>query len=127
MSTGVPLPCPISKGAFLMPNDITPGAAELLSPQLLADAAADTRRRWSVHALCLTSDPEIFFPPGDSPATEARQICGQCPVRRQCLAYAVAAGEPSGIWGGLDPQERRSLRWLLRRDTATSRADEATA
>jgi WhiB family redox-sensing transcriptional regulator len=111
-----------------MPDGITPGVAELLSPQLLADAASDTRRRWSVHALCATSDPEMFFPPGDSPAAGARQICAQCPVRRQCLAYAVAAGEPHGIWGGLDPDERRSLRRrLLRKDTATAVVDGITA
>jgi WhiB family redox-sensing transcriptional regulator len=111
-----------------MPDGITPGAADLLSPQLLADATSDTRRRWSVHALCATSDPEIFFPPSESPAAEARQICAQCPVRRQCLAYAVTAGEPYGIWGGLGPDERRSLRRrLLRKDTATTSADGVTA
>jgi hypothetical protein len=86
-----------------MPDHTTPGAAELLSPQLLAQAIPDTKRRWSVHALCASTDPEIFFPPGDSPGSEARQICARCPVRRQCLAYAVAADEPAGIWGGLDP------------------------
>ena len=38
-----------------------------------------------------------------------------CPVRGQCLAYAVTADEPFGIWGGLDPHERENLRRQLQR------------
>jgi WhiB family transcriptional regulator, redox-sensing transcriptional regulator len=103
-------------------------AADLLSPRCLEEAAADPRREWSVDALCVTSDLDIFFPPGDDPAMEARQICADCPVRGQCLAYAVAADEPFGIWGGLDTQERRTLRRLLqRRETAASAVRDRTA
>ena len=65
---------------------------------------------WAAHARCADVDPEIFFPPGDDPATEARQTCCQCPVRDDCLDYALDAGEQYGIWGGLDPAERRNLR-----------------
>jgi WhiB family redox-sensing transcriptional regulator len=103
-------------------------AAVLLSPLCLEQAAADLRRKWSIHALCATSDPDIFFPPGDDPATEARQICADCPVQGQCLAYAVAADEPFGIWGGLDTQERRTLRRRLQhRETAASAVTGGTA
>jgi WhiB family redox-sensing transcriptional regulator len=38
-----------------------------------------------------------------------KAICRCCPVRSQCLAYALDAGEPSGIWGGLTTDERLSL------------------
>ncbi len=93
----------------------TSGLTEPLSPRALAQGTMDIKRRWSVHALCRATDPEIFFPPNDSPATEARRICASCPVRRQCLAYAVAADEPFGIWGGLTTEERRNLRRQLRR------------
>ncbi len=112
-----------------MPDDATiPDARELLSPQLLEQAAADTKRVWSVHALCTASDPEIFFPPSDSPATQAPQICAQCPVRGSCLSYAVAADEPFGIWGGLNARERRHLRrQLQRRNTAAAAAARRTA
>lgn len=65
---------------------------------------------WAARARCADTDPEIFFPPGDDPATQARQICRQCPVRDDCLDYALDAGEQYGIWGGLDPAERRNLR-----------------
>ncbi|HYZ55073.1 MAG TPA: WhiB family transcriptional regulator [Streptosporangiaceae bacterium] len=127
--TGVQLPCPTSKGAFRMPdNQAAPDPAESLSPQVLEEAAADTKRRWSVHALCTASDPEIFFPTGDSLTSEARDICTQCPVRLNCLAYAITADEPFGIWGGVDPQERRALRRRLRQwETSAIGATGVTA
>jgi WhiB family transcriptional regulator, redox-sensing transcriptional regulator len=86
-----------------------------LSPQLLAEARSDTARTWASQALCVGANPESFFPPGDGPAIEARRICAMCPVRGQCLAYAVTADEPSGIWGGLDARERHSLRRQIQR------------
>ena len=99
-----------------MPDDFsTSGAFELLSPHLLSEARSDTARKWSAQALCVGADPEIFFPPVGDPATEARRICASCPVRGQCLAYAVTADEPFGIWGGSGLRERRSLRRQLQR------------
>ena len=62
---------------------------------------------WTGHAICTDADPEIFPPPGKSGAS-ARQICSRCPVRADCLAYALAAEEEFGIWGGLDQNERRT-------------------
>ena len=94
---------------------ITPGTFTLLSPQLLADARSDPARTWAVRGLCTGADPEIFFPPSDGASLKARQICAGCPVRGLCLAYAVIADEPFGIWGGLDRHERRSLRRQLQR------------
>lgn len=38
----------------------------------------------------------------------AARACRRCPVRAACLAYAMAAGERHGVWGGLTPDERRS-------------------
>ena len=93
----------------------TPEAATLLSPELLAEARSGTARAWAPRGLCAGANPEIFFPSGDGPAVEARRICEMCPVRGQCLAYAITAGEPFGIWGGFDPHERENLRRQLQR------------
>ena len=105
----------------------TPESAALLSPQFLAEARSDTARTWAARALCVGTDPDLFFPPGDGPAIEARHICAMCPVRGQCLAYAVTADESFGIWGGLDPRERESLRRQLQRGepSGNSRAGSA--
>ena len=72
---------------------------------------------WSEQAACHDPgiDPEWFFPLSESGAgarqvTAAKAVCARCPVAAQCLAWAVLAGEPAGIWGGTTPEERRLLR-----------------
>jgi WhiB family redox-sensing transcriptional regulator len=87
----------------------------LLNPQLLAGARADPRRKWAARALCAGVDPDVFFPAADGPIGPAQTVCGRCPVCGQCLAYAVIADEPFGIWGGLGPRERQALRRQLQR------------
>ncbi len=42
---------------------------------------------------------------------EACEGCVPCPARVPCLAYAMAAGERHGVWGGLSPEGRRELPW----------------
>jgi WhiB family redox-sensing transcriptional regulator len=92
-----------------------PDASKLLTAHLLVEVRDDPARKWAADALCAGADPALFFPPGDHPALEARDICTICPVRDQCLAYAVVADEPFGIWGGLDRAERHTLRRQLQR------------
>jgi WhiB family redox-sensing transcriptional regulator len=41
---------------------------------------------------------------------EAKAICAGCPVRLECLAYALDSGEAYGVWGGLSEDERRAMR-----------------
>lgn len=45
----------------------------------------------------------------------SKEVCHKCPVRRECLAYALDARAVHGVWGGLDPLE---LRFTLGRDAA---------
>lgn len=66
---------------------------------------------WARQARCANApDPEIFFPgrgPGEADAAKA--VCADCPVRRECLQYALRAPEEHGVWGGLDEKERADL------------------
>lgn len=40
------------------------------------------------------------WPAKDSPSRQiAREFCGDCPVRKQCLEYGIAT-KSMGIWGG---------------------------
>jgi WhiB family redox-sensing transcriptional regulator len=80
----------------------------------LPEVTATALGPWARRALCADVDPEIFFPANGDPATEARQVCGRCPVTAECLAYSLSNNEAYGIWGGLDPEERRSLNRTLR-------------
>ena len=64
---------------------------------------------WQDLGACRTLPVEIFFPPAEQEADEAKSICALCEVRQPCLEFAIAAGERFGIWGGLTTVERRSL------------------
>jgi WhiB family transcriptional regulator, redox-sensing transcriptional regulator len=82
---------------------------------------------WRHKAECRTEDPELFFPIGTSgPAlaqiAEAKAVCRRCPVRRECLAWALASGQDAGIWGGLTEDERRALK---RRNVRTGARNSA--
>lgn len=76
---------------------------------------------WAEQALCAQADPDAWFPDqgrGDL-VTAARRICGRCPVRAQCLDYALSgadtwAGVATGIWGGTTARERGQLRRAIK-------------
>ena len=68
-------------------------------------------REWTKHAACKDMDPNIFFrdpyTEGEWTANEAIEICQGCPVRQDCLDYAVKYRIQYGIWGGLRLADRR--------------------
>ena len=66
---------------------------------------------------CRTVDPDTFFPVGTTgpalvQAEEAKALCRLCPIRQQCLDWALDEGVEFGVWGGMTEQERR---WTRRR------------
>ncbi|GAA5115967.1 WhiB family transcriptional regulator [Haloechinothrix salitolerans] len=74
---------------------------------------------WTVDAVCAQTDPEAFFPEKGGSTRAAKQICAGCPVRAECLAWALENGERVGIWGGTSYRERRRLhRQQQRQETA---------
>lgn len=44
--------------------------------------------------------PDLFFAEAPVDVEAAKAICGDCPVREQCLADALERREPWGVWGG---------------------------
>ena len=93
-------------------------------PPLPAAVRAELRAQivpgWGVRAACASRsvDPDWWHAPaGDELQTVARGVCESCPVRRSCLAYALATGEPDGVWGGLDELERVWMRLALTEGT----------
>jgi WhiB family redox-sensing transcriptional regulator len=66
-------------------------------------------------ALCAQTSPDIFFPDDTDRETlsKAKQVCASCPVRVECLTYAVEAfGKTSdwGVWGGSTKFDRTKMR-----------------
>lgn len=85
---------------------------------------------WLALAVCGTIDPETFFPDGKSGrfrisnTADAKRICNSCPVRTECLEYAIAEDLDHGIWGGTTPQDRRYRRGELVEALRKRRANE---
>ena len=67
---------------------------------------------WADEARCLVAEPDTFFPEKGGSTREAKRICSGCPVKAECLDYALENDERFGIWGGLSERERRKLRRL---------------
>lgn len=71
-------------------------------------------------AACAEIGTEVFFPEGKGAAlkagyAEAKKVCARCPLRAACLEVALAAEGMaivkyrSGVWGGMNPTERREI------------------
>lgn len=84
-----------------------------------------TDLNWQEQAICATTDIDVlkyFYTPDlsddefvsadeSSRNTElAKKVCGNCPVRLNCLTFALETEERFGVWGGADETTRR---WAL--------------
>jgi WhiB family transcriptional regulator, redox-sensing transcriptional regulator len=75
---------------------------------------------WQDLAACAGMDTDLFFPQENiggpqkgkgisgehERVKQALGVCRECPVRRECLLYAIELN-CTGIWGGMDTAERR--------------------
>jgi WhiB family redox-sensing transcriptional regulator len=77
-------------------------------PQLLdRDVPSD----WRQDARCVDYVGSVdFFPARGESVSEAKAVCAECRVRKQCLEYALRFDVLCGVWGGLSERERRQLR-----------------
>lgn len=63
---------------------------------------------------CAEVPTEVFFPAYIGPgrlndSNVARMVCGPCPVRDECLSYALTTRQRYGVWGGRTETERREI------------------
>ena len=77
---------------------------------------------WRQLAACKGADVSIFFPDTEEEADAAKAVCAACPVRDECLEFALATRQDDGIWGGLTETERRRLRRRRREAARAGRA-----
>lgn len=64
---------------------------------------------WQERAACRGADVDLFFSHDEADQRQALAYCERCPVRQECLEYAIAHREVYGIWGGTTEAERRAL------------------
>lgn len=68
--------------------------------------------------LCAEIDPELFYPERGCSVREPISVCLACPVRAECLAWALETDERWGVWGGTSEQQRAKMRRERRRAAA---------
>lgn len=73
----------------------------------------DLPPEWVTGAVCAQTDPDEFFPNKGGTTRYAKAVCRGCPVREECLQYALDNHERFGIWGGMSERERRKLETRL--------------
>lgn len=77
---------------------------------------------WMAAAACRGKSNWAFFAPGRFAREEAFKVCADCPVREECLHYAMTHNlnhPEDGIWGGMTNSQRRRMR---RRQLAMERS-----
>lgn len=81
-----------------------------------------TAESWPSRAACAGDDTEMWFPPGTAdPDPLVVRVCAGCPVRTDCLEYAIATRQ-CGVWGGMTEDQRAKERKNRQRRGAAERA-----
>jgi WhiB family redox-sensing transcriptional regulator len=75
---------------------------------------------WASRGACKATEADELFVQG-SAQNRAKQICGGCPVRTECLADALDSRIEFGVWGGMTERERRANVQSWRRVLETAR------
>lgn len=69
---------------------------------------------WREKAKCLDAmhprtASQFFFPSDGAGVAQAKEFCADCPVRIDCLNYAIEERIDHGVFGGASERERRSI------------------
>jgi WhiB family redox-sensing transcriptional regulator len=76
--------------------------------------------QWRLRAACRGKSLKIFFGDSKREVKQARAFCNACPVKADCLAFAVCldGSEAHGMFGGLTGRERTMQRLAARQKEA---------
>lgn len=74
-----------------------------------------TQPEWMTQARC-KGMTDLFFNEGNVAfVREAKHICASCPVKKECLGFAMR-NDDQGIWAGTSTRERERIRRALRKN-----------
>lgn len=80
---------------------------------------------WMHRGACREHTPTLFFPSDGVGVEVAKRVCVGCPVRAECLEYALTHGVNHGVWGGCSERERRRIAARRRQSPESSRRPSA--
>ena len=89
-------------------NPVDPAAVEEAVDDSLPSPDHHTPA-WMDHARCRTLSPTEFFPSDGVGVEVAKRVCAECPVKSECLEYALTYRIDHGVWGGCSERERRRI------------------
>jgi WhiB family redox-sensing transcriptional regulator len=69
-------------------------------------------------ASCRDTNATAFFPSDGSGVEAVQRVCAHCPVRLDCLEYALTNRLDYGVWGGTSERERQRILRVRRRPAA---------
>jgi WhiB family transcriptional regulator, redox-sensing transcriptional regulator len=70
---------------------------------------ADLATSWMLRARCRDLPPAVFFPSDGVGVEVASRYCAECPVKVECLEYALEHHIDHGVWGGASERARRRM------------------
>lgn len=78
---------------------------------------------WQAKAICADypNAPEIFYQADSIRDTDnsltvfAKNMCSNCPVKEECLAYALEYPDVRGVFGGTTSEDRKAIRKTAKR------------
>lgn len=80
----------------------------------------EVQLEWMREGHCRYYPPAAFFPSDGVGVDQARQICAECPVKAECLEYALESRIDHGVWGGCSERQRRRILRQRRQDAAAA-------
>lgn len=71
---------------------------------------------WRQDALCIVDGvgTDFFFGTDKHEVEAAIEFCSDCPVKTDCLEYAITNNIVDGVWGGASERERRRMKRSLK-------------
>lgn len=64
---------------------------------------------WMKDARCSGAKTDLWFPELGQSTVHAIRVCQECPVKRECLNYALENEILHGVWGGKSARERSKI------------------
>lgn len=82
----------------------------VMEPRVFPKGLWNMPGAWADDAACVEAPPGAMYPTDGAGVEAAKAWCRACPVRDECLEWALEHNEVDGVWGGESERSRRRIR-----------------